>query len=203
MPWRIGAHRLGWHDGRFAIEEQSGQLLGPDGIENKDAVIFNLADGRIGLIHRIHPNMQVAIFDDLEHLWHADDDYWNSYLPELDDHTIIRPSAGALGVGAGAPPIETQHGFLLLFHERNSAGAYTMKAALLDRQSGQLVAMLDEPILSPELAWECEGDVDEVIFVQGAHPLDDDHLYVVYGAADSHVGAAIVRSTALLAALVG
>lgn len=203
LPWRIGAHHLVWDGERFHIDETSGRLLGPEGIANKDAVVFNLADGRIALIHRIHPDMQIAVFDDLDHLWHAEADYWDRYLADIENHVIIRPSQGALGVGAGAPPIATPDGHLLLFHERNAAGTYTMKVALLDHHTGRVTAMLDDPILEPELHWERNGDVDDVVFVQGAHVLDDETVYVVYGAADSHVGAALVRSSNLRTALLG
>jgi len=201
LPWRIGAHRLGWGDGRFEVDAESGRLLGPEGVENKDCVLFNLADERVAMIHRVHPNMQIAIFDDLDHLWHASDSYWDEYMPRIEEHTIIEPSAGALGVGAGAPPVVTQHGLLLLFHERNAQGVYTMKAALLDEATGMVKSMLTHPIFAPELHWEVNGDVDNVVFVQGAHVLDDQNIYTVYGAADSHVGAAIVRTEPLLSAL--
>ena len=50
-PWRIGAHRLEWDGDRLQLDRSSGRLLGPDGIANKDAVIFNLADGRVAMIH--------------------------------------------------------------------------------------------------------------------------------------------------------
>lgn len=201
MPWRIGAHHLFYDKGRFVVDSSTGRLLGPDGIENKDAVIFNLADGRVALIHRVHPDIQLAVFDDLDHLWHADANYWNSHLAQIDTHTIIRPTPGALGVGAGAPPVATPHGLLLLFHERNSSGVYTMKSALLDPDTGTVVAQLEEPILEPELEWERTGDVAEVVFVQGVHRLSDERLYVVYGAADSHVGAATVEVGRLLEAM--
>ncbi len=46
-----------------------------------------------------------------------------------------------------------------------------------------------EPVLEPELDWERRGDVDDVVFVQGAH-LDGDEIYLTYGAADRCVGAA-------------
>ncbi|MDH3752941.1 MAG: hypothetical protein OEU32_03625 [Acidimicrobiia bacterium] len=198
LPWRIGAHHLDFDDGRFVLDDASGTLLGPDGVENKDAVIFNLADGRVAMIHRVHPNMQVAVFDDLDHLWAADARYWDAHLADIDDHTIITPSAGALGVGAGAPPVETPHGLLLLFHERNRHGVYTMNAALLDPATGRVDAVLDEPILVPDLDWERNGDVDDVVFVQGVHRLDDGALYAVYGAADSHVGAATISTGRLV-----
>jgi predicted GH43/DUF377 family glycosyl hydrolase len=38
--------------------------------------------------------------------------------------------------------------------------------------------------------WERVGDVDNVVFVQGAHA-DGDEVYLTYGAADRCVGAAV------------
>lgn len=201
-PWRVGAHHL-THDGeRFHLDPPSGTLLGPDGVEDKDAVLWNLADGRVAFLHRIHPGMQVAIFDDLEHLWDAGPDYWDRHLAELDAHTIIRPSNGALGIGAGAPPVRTPDGLLLFFHERRADGVYTMNLALLDEHTGRPISVLPEALLVPELSWEIEGDVDNVVFVQGAHlHADGDTIYLVYGAADRHVGAATASATHLLALL--
>jgi hypothetical protein len=69
-PWRIGAHHLHWDGKRFEIEEATGQLLGPPDAENKDAVVFTLSDGHVALIHHFRSGMQLALFDNLEHLWH-------------------------------------------------------------------------------------------------------------------------------------
>src|ERR1019366_909102 len=107
-PCRIGAHHLRWDGERFELVEATGRLLGPSDVANKDAVVFTLAGGRVALIHRIHPDMQLAVFDDLEHLWHATADYWDAYMANLASHTLIRPTPGALGVGAGAPPVPTE-----------------------------------------------------------------------------------------------
>jgi predicted GH43/DUF377 family glycosyl hydrolase len=200
-PWRIGAHRLVYEDGRFNLDHSSGRLLGPDALANKDAVIFNLGDGRVALIHRIHPNVQVAVFDDLAHLWDADETYWDGHLAGLDAHTIIVPTPGALGVGAGAPPVVTDRGLLLFFHERNAAGVYTMNVALLDSLTGHVVAVLPDALMVPELPWEVEGDVDNVVFVQGAHRRPDGSIYLTYGAADRCVGAATISEDQLLDAL--
>jgi len=201
-PWRIGAHRLRFDDGRFHLDHGSGRHLGPDGIANKDAVIFALADGRVALMHRIHPNMQVAVFDSLDHLWEADDGYWSSHVAELDRHTIITPGPDGLGVGAGAPPVPTDNGLLLFFHERTARGVYTMNVALLDPHSGAVRAVLPDALMRPELHWERVGDVDDVVFVQGAHRRPDGSIYLTYGAADRCVGAAVVDEAELLAALV-
>jgi predicted GH43/DUF377 family glycosyl hydrolase len=162
-------------------------------------VVFNLADGRIGYIHRIHPDMQLAVFDDLDHLWNAAADYWTDHVERLDQHVIIRPSTGALGIGAGAPPIAVPGGLLLFFHERRSDGTYTINLALLDATSGRPLAVLNEALLEPELEWETRGDVDNVVFVQGAHLADDgDSILLVYGAADRHVGAARASASHLI-----
>ena len=199
-PWRIGAHFLHWDGKRFELEEATGQLLGPPDVENKDAVVFNLTDGRVALIHRVHPDMQLAVFDDLEHLWHPPDDYWAAHMANLASHTLLLPSPGALGIGAGAPPVRSEAGLLLFFHERRADGSYTMNLALLDERTGRALSRLPEQVFEPELDWERTGDVDEVVFVQGAH-LDGDDIYLTYGAADRCVGAAVASVAHLLDAL--
>lgn len=199
-PWRIGAHRLRWDGERFWLQEDSARLLGPDGVENKDGVVFELADGRVALVHRVWPYMHLAVFDSLDDLWDADNSFWGPYMAELENHVLLTPDPGAFCVGAGAPPVLTEAGLLLLFHERRSDGSYASFAALLDPASGEVLSRLPEPILEPELDWERNGDVDNVIFVQGAHRIGDE-LYLIYGAADRYVGAATASVTHLLDAL--
>lgn len=200
-PWQIGAHRLVFDGERFVVDDASQTVLGPKHLPDKDAVVFNLSDGRIVLMHRIHPDMQIAVFDDIDHLWSADDAYWQQHLDAIDEHVVIRPSPGSLGVGAGAPPIVCSAGLLLFFHERRADGVYTMNVALLDADTGSTRAVLPMSIMEPELPWETTGDVDQVVFVQGVHRVDEDTIYLVYGAADRCVGAAVVSERELLEGL--
>lgn len=200
-PWQLGVHRLAYADGRFALNRTSGRILGPPGVPDKDGVLFNLRDGRVALIHRIHPNMQLAVFDSLDHMYASDSDYWDAHIDDLERHTLIRPAKGGRGVGAGAPPVAVDGGLLLFFHERDEDSRYTVKVALLDDETGALVSLLDQPILCPELQWERVGDVDEVVFVQGAVVRADGTIYLTYGAADRCVGAATVETEPLLDAL--
>lgn len=200
-PWRIGVHRLGFENGRFFLNRTSGRIVGPDGIANKDAVLCNLHDGRVALIHRIHPNMQLAVFDSLDDLWDPPPGYWEEHLRHLDRHTIIMPSKGSLGVGGGAPPVLVGDALLLFYHEREADRQYTIKVALLDYETGRVCSILPEAIMRPELPWERVGDVDDVVFVQGAVPLGDGTIYLTYGAADRCVGAATVVGADVVAAL--
>ncbi len=199
--WRIGVHRLEYSDGGFSLDESSGRVIGPPGEPDKDGIVFNLRDGRVALIHRIYPNMQIALFDSLEQLWDPPAGYWEEHMADLDRHTLIRPLETSLGVGAGAPPIVTDDGLLLLYHERDGHERYSTKAALLDHDTGKVVSLLVEPIMSPEFDWERRGDVNEVVFVQGAIPRPDGSVYMTYGAADRNVGAATVSVPELLRAL--
>jgi beta-1,2-mannobiose phosphorylase / 1,2-beta-oligomannan phosphorylase len=201
QPWRIGIHRLEYADGRFALNRTSGRVIGPPGWPDKDAVVFNLRGGRIAMIHRIQPNMQLALFDSLRELRDPGPEYWDEHMRELKSHTIISPSLGALGVGAGAPPVATDDGLLLFFHERTAENQYTLNVALLDDETGRVKALLPEPIMRPELPWERVGDVDDVVFVQGAVPRPDGTIYLTYGAADRCVGAASVVTSEVLDAL--
>jgi predicted GH43/DUF377 family glycosyl hydrolase len=198
--WRVGVHRLAYADGRFSLEGGSGAVVGPPGEPDRDGVVFNLRDGRIALVHRIYPNMQLALFDSLEELWDPPAGYWEEHMAALERHTLIRPAETSLGVGAGAPPVVTVDGLLLLFHERDGHDRYTTKAALLDHDTGEVLSVLPEPVMSPELDWERRGDADEVVFVLGAIARPDGSLYLTYGAADRHVGAASVSIDELLRA---
>jgi len=200
-PWQVGVHRLVYEDGRFALNRTSGRVVGPEDVPDKDAVLFNLRDGRVALIHRILPDMQVALFDSLDDLYDAGADYWAEHVRDLDRHVVLRPSPGALGVGAGAPPVPTDDGLLLFYHEHNADSQYTMNVALLDDETGRVVSLLPEPLMRPELRWERNGDVDDVVFVQGAVPLPDGTIYLTYGAADRCIGAASVDEADVIEAL--
>lgn len=201
QPWRIGAQELAFHDGQLHLADGPERLLGPPGLPNKDGVVCNLTDGRVALFHRIRPKIQLAVFDSLDALYDADEDYWAAHVRELDRHTLLAPDPAADCVGAGAPPVATRDGLLFFYHQREGDGQYTMRLALLDGETGQLKAKLAEPLLRAEHAWERVGDVNEVIFVQGAVPRSDGLLYLTYGAADRHVGAAVADPNLLLAAL--
>ena len=94
QPWRIGVHRLAYANGRFFLNRTSGRVIGPDDHPDKDAVLFNLRDRRVGLIHRIHPNMQLALFDSLDEVWGPSPGYWDDHMRGLDRADDHRPPSG-------------------------------------------------------------------------------------------------------------
>lgn len=69
---------------------------------------------------------------------------------------------------------------------------YRLGAALLDlNDPTKVLARQSEPILEPELEWEVNGYIPNVVFSCG-HALKEDKLYVYYGGADTVIGVAAI-----------
>jgi beta-1,4-mannooligosaccharide/beta-1,4-mannosyl-N-acetylglucosamine phosphorylase len=95
-------------------------------------------------------------------------------------------------VGAGPTPIETDEGWLLLYHgvlTSCNGFVYSMGAALLDlERPWRLIARGSDYLLSPQVSYEQVGDVPNVVF-PGAAVVDReaDRVTIYYGAADTTV----------------
>ncbi len=156
-------------------------------LKDKDAVIFpELIGGRIAMLHRVEPDIQIVYFDDFDHLVHPDEAFWREYRAHLEDYVVMRPQFDweAEKIGSGCPPVKTAEGWLLIYHAKDDKGIYRAGVALLDlEEPARVIARSPYPILEPKMAYERIGDVNNVVFPQGA-VIKDDIIYVYYGAAD-------------------
>jgi len=188
----------------FRTFQKHGVVI-PD-LEDKDAVIFPaLIKGRIAMLHRIVPNIQLVYFDDFEQMTNSQEDFWSGYLAALNDFTVMRPEYEweAKKIGAGPPPIETEEGWLLIYHGVDDKGVYRMGAALLDLEDPLKVrARSPYPLLEPEEPYEREGDVPNVVFPEGAVVIEG-VLYMYYGGADKCCCLATVELRELVDYLLG
>jgi predicted GH43/DUF377 family glycosyl hydrolase len=110
-------------------------------------------------------------------------------------------------IGLSAPPIETKEGWLLLYHVVSREKPeepqlhYDVSAALLDIDDPALViARRRTPLLEPEMPYEKEGQVANVVFPCGAVVIHD-QLFVYYGGADSVIGVATIKLPELVESL--
>lgn len=178
-------------------------VVGPP-VRDKDAVIFpRLIGGRVAMLHRIVPDIQLVFFDDLDQLCRPPARLWEEHLRTLDDHVIMKPEAPweRQKIGAGPTPIETDEGWLLIYHGVDEHYVYRAGLALLDLDDPRrVVARTRQPVLEPELEFERRGDVDNVVFPEGAVVVDGT-LHVYYGAADRVVGHATAPLADVLALL--
>ncbi|MDY6875004.1 MAG: glycosidase [Chloroflexota bacterium] len=156
-------------------------------LEDKDAVIFpELIGGRIAMLHRVTPNIQIVYFDSLEQLTNPREDFWNAHQAALEEATVMWPKYKweAKKIGAGPPPLRTDAGWLLIYHGVDAAHVYRAGAALLDlEEPSRVIARSPYPILEPQEEYERVGDVPNVVFPEGAI-VRDGVLYVYYGGAD-------------------
>ena len=102
----------------------------------------------------------------------------------------------------GPPPILTRRGILLLYNGKNAAsaardsaldpGAYAVGEALFSvADPAQLLARLDQPVLSPEQPWERSGQYAAGTTFGEGLVLFHHHWFLYYGSADSFVGVAV------------
>lgn len=174
-------------------------------LRDKDLTFFpRKINGKFAMLHRIWPGIQIVYFDHWEDLTKP---FWENYLKNLSDYIVIDPK-GAFEVnyiGAGGPPIETNDGWLMIYHgvqETSRGKIYHAKAALLqlDKPENE-IARLDLPLFSPTKQWEIEGEVNDVVFPTGQALFGDD-LYIYYGAADKHIAVAKININELILELV-
>lgn len=95
-------------------------------------------------------------------------------------------------IGIAGPPIKTDLGWILIYHGVSKAKWYRLGIALLDLDDpSKVISRQKEPILEPELDWEINGHVPNVVFSCG-QVIIDEVLIVYYGAADTVIGAASI-----------
>ncbi|MHA2400802.1 MAG: glycoside hydrolase family 130 protein [Promethearchaeota archaeon] len=167
----------------------------------KDSFIFpKKYNNKFVLIHRVLPDIQVVSFDDFEDLTNG---FWENYLKTLGNHVLMEPKFGfeSRNIGAGAPLIETERGWLMIYHsveDSNKGKVYHASVALLDKQDPyNIIGRLKEPLFSPTEDYEKFGDVNNVVFPTGT-AIFGDRLYIYYGAADKRIAVVSVNLHKLL-----
>jgi len=168
--------------------------------ENKDAAVFPRRFGnRYAMIHRpvasgrAGANMWISFSPNLVH--------WGEHQALLHARRGAWWDAGKIGLGP--PPLETDEGWLILYHGvRVTAGGclYRLGLALLDLDDpGRVIRRSDEWVFGPELPYERLGDVNGVVFPCGwilDNPSGEIRLY--YGGADTCLALATAQFSDIL-----
>ena len=169
---------------------------------DKDVIFFpRRINGKLTFLHRVRPGIQIVSINNLEELT---SDFWNHYFLNFNNHIVIDPIESTFEdafVGGGCPPIETEKGWLMLYHGVHDTAEgyiYSACAALLDLENPtKIIARLPYALFTPELDYELNGVVNKVVFPTGT-ALFEDTLYVYYGAADKCIACASMSLKALL-----
>jgi beta-1,2-mannobiose phosphorylase / 1,2-beta-oligomannan phosphorylase len=185
----------------FDVVERHGVIRHPD--DKNAALLPHRIDGKWVLFHRprtefggAHGEILLSRSADLES-WSA---------PEQ----VLRPREGAWWdssrIGLGPPPLETEHGWLVVYHgvkETVGGSVYRVGLALLDRdEPTRVLHRLPQWILGPDAPYERIGDVPNTVFPCGlvAEP-GSGLVKLYYGAADTCICLATARLDDLLDAV--
>ncbi|MDI6827635.1 MAG: glycoside hydrolase family 130 protein [Armatimonadota bacterium] len=165
--------------------------------ENLDVCIFpEKIGGRYIALHRPvpryigTPNMWIAYSNDLLH--------WGDHRFLLG---VQRGGWDSGRVGGGAVPIQTERGWLEIYHAATENHYYCLGALLLDiNEPHKILAKSVEPIMRPEAPYETQGFMPNVVFTCGAL-VRGDTISIYYGAADTVIAGADASISEILNSL--
>jgi len=172
---------------------------------DKNVIFFpRRINGKLVFLHRIRPGIQIVSVNSIKELTK---EFWGKYFLNLQERIVLDPiyAHESSYFGSGCPPIETEHGWLLIYHgveETDKGRVYSACAALLDlNDPSKELARLPKALFSPEYEWELYGEVNNVVFPTGT-ALFGNTLFIYYGAADSYIACASLCLSSLLSELV-
>lgn len=165
---------------------------------DKDAALFpEQFEGRYAMLHRVDPHIWLTFSSHLRCPW-----------PRKEHRILAGATSGMMWdahkIGAGAQPLKTEFGWLLITHGVDFARVYRLGVMLLDLEDPSLLLYRSPNfVLAPEAdcelglgrgSWTCN-----VVFTCGAIPANrdatilgaDDRIIVYYGAADTVICAAM------------
>ncbi len=167
---------------------------------DKNVIFFPRKIGnKFWFIHRIKPDIQIVAINEIADL---NAHFWQTYLLNFQNQILLSPMYyhEVSYVGGGCPPIETEHGWLLIYHGvHDTVGGYVYCAcaALLDLENPKIVlSRLPYPLFIPTESWELNGEVNNVCFPSGATIINDT-LNIYYGAADEKIALATLNLQSL------
>ena len=174
--------------------QKKGMILSP---HNKDCAIFEeKINGKFYAFHRpSSPELGG------NYIWLAespDSIHWGNHK------CIAKTREGKFDskrLGAGAAPIKTEKGWLMIYHGATAKNRYCLGAILLDlKDPSKVIARSEKPIMEPTANYEKTGFFGEVIFTNG-HVVKGDQIQLYYGAADEFVGLATFSINEILKSL--
>jgi predicted GH43/DUF377 family glycosyl hydrolase len=193
-------------DSKYFRYNQHNGILEKDGIEmlvwDKNVIFFpRKINNKFYFMHRIRPEIEIVVA--IDNLTDLTPEFWKNYFLNFSDFVLLSPKFDheISYIGGGCPPIETEFGWLLIYHgvkDSLKGYVYSACAALLDLENPQKeIARLPFPLFKPEYVWELKGEVNNVCFPTGAVVFND-LLYIYYGAADERIACASVSLSELL-----
>ena len=166
---------------------------------NRNGVLFpRKINGNYAMLSRPSDNGHTP-FGDVFYSESPDLTYWGKHKH------VMKPIGGwqATKVGGGPTPIETDEGWLMIYHgvlTSCNGFVYSAGAAILDLNEPWKVLYRTKPyIIAPREMYECVGDVPNVVFpCTNLCDAQTGRIAIYYGAADTVIGLAYTTADELV-----
>lgn len=162
---------------------------------NRNGVLFpRKINGRYAMLSRPSDNGHTP-FGDIFYSDSPDLAYWGRHRHVMGTVKGNGSAWQSTKIGAGPVPIETDEGWLLIYHgvlTSCNGYVYSFGAALLDLdEPWRVISRSRRYLMSPKEPYECVGDVPNVVFPCAALcDGDTGRIAVYYGCADTVTGLA-------------
>ncbi len=165
---------------------------------NRNGVLFpKKIHGKYAMLSRPCDNGHTP-FGDIYISYSPNMKYWGEHRCIMKVAPFEQSAWQCTKIGAGAVPILTDEGWLLIYHGVNNTCngfRYSIGTAILDAKNPDKVLYRSRSYaLAPAVDYELAGDVPNVVFPCAAlHDAQKDRLAIYYGAADTVVSLAFGR----------
>ncbi len=162
---------------------------------NRNGVMFpRKINGNYAMLSRPSDNGHTP-FGDIFYSESPDMTYWGKHRHVMSTIKSNESAWQSTKIGAGPVPIETNEGWLLFYHGvLNSCNGfvYSFGGAILDIDKPWIVKYRSKPyMLSPQMLYECVGDVPNVVFPCATlTDSESGKIVIYYGCADTTTGIA-------------
>lgn len=170
---------------------------------NRNGVLFpRKINGRYAMLSRPSDTGHTP-FGDIFLSYSNDLEYWGHHRFVMGTVPGDQSAWQCTKIGPGPVPIETDEGWLLLYHgvlNTCNGFVYRMGCALLDSEDpSKVIARSQNYILAPQESYECVGDVPNVVFPCAAlADAKTGRIAIYYGCADSVTGLSFTTVDTLL-----
>lgn len=175
------------------------KVISKPGIIDKSGCVFpEKINGKYVIMHRIFPNILIDYVDNL-------DFPEGEYLKGEHKITIREDNWDSRKIGAGAAPLKTKYGWLLIYYavDDKDDTKYKIGAMLLDlKDPAKVLYRTDAPILEPVEWYENAGHKTGVAYPCGVVAIKN-RLFIYYGGADTVVCVATANAEEFLQELMG
>jgi predicted GH43/DUF377 family glycosyl hydrolase len=169
----------------FRTWHRLGPLTAAD-VDDRDVIIFpEKIDGEFVMLHRPSSWVGPEYGCEKPSMWLT---FGDDMLCWREEHLLAQPAFDweRRKIGGSTPPIQTDKGWLVLYHGVDDNIVYRVGAMMLDLDDPlKIIARTPEPILEPEAEYERVGLVPNVVFPCG-NVVIGDTLFVYYGGADKY-----------------